>query len=117
MGVRYGKGANEREDKPLITSIPAPSPNLQFAMTVQNNFSAQNTITLLPNGTVTALLWDGHFHTIPSMNFRGGPDVNFTSIAASEDAMIYGLSNDEILQYEPDTSDIYTYNYVGRVYP
>ncbi|KAI1451518.1 hypothetical protein F4805DRAFT_93799 [Annulohypoxylon moriforme] len=104
-------------DKALIQSLPAPSPNLQFAMTVQNNFGSQTTMALLPNGTVTALLWDGHFRTIPSFNFRGGPEVNFTSIAASEDAMIYGISNDEILQYEPLQGDIYSYVYVGRVYP
>ncbi|KAI1214626.1 uncharacterized protein F4807DRAFT_3791 [Annulohypoxylon truncatum] len=110
-------GGDWISDNSLIKSLPAPSPNLQFAMTVQKNFSEQTTMALLPNGTVTALLWDGRFHAIPSINFRGGPDVNFTSIAASEDAMIYGISGDEILQYEPDQTDIYSYVYVGRVYP
>ncbi|KAI0883218.1 uncharacterized protein GGS22DRAFT_37526 [Annulohypoxylon maeteangense] len=114
--MMYTKGSWV-SDRSLITSLPAPSPNLQFAMTVQKNFTVQTTMSLLPNGTVTALLWDGHFRPIPSFNFRGGPEVNFTSIAATEDAMIYGFSNDEILQYEPDEDDIYSYVYVGRVYP
>ncbi|KAI2464884.1 hypothetical protein F4781DRAFT_51556 [Annulohypoxylon bovei var. microspora] len=104
-------------DGSLIESIPPPAPNLQFAMTVQNNFTETTTMALLPNGTVTALLWAGHFRPIPRIDFRGGPEVNFSAIAASEDAMIYGISGDEVLQYKPDEADIFSYVYVGRVYP
>ncbi|KAI1104869.1 hypothetical protein F4804DRAFT_331851 [Jackrogersella minutella] len=101
----------------LIEALPPPGPNVQFAMTVRNNFTVTNTLSLLPNGTVTALWWGGHFQSIPAINFRSGPDVNFTAISAGEDVMIYGISNDEILQYEPDKSNISNYVYVGRVYP
>ncbi|KAI1414565.1 hypothetical protein F5Y13DRAFT_158804 [Hypoxylon sp. FL1857] len=104
-------------DGSLINNIPPPSPSLQFAVTLMNNFTQTMFFTLLPNGTVTALWWGGHFRSIPSINFHSGPQVNFTAIAASEDSMFYGISNDEVLQYRPDDTDLSSFVYVETVYP
>ncbi|KAI1391496.1 uncharacterized protein F4822DRAFT_396925 [Hypoxylon trugodes] len=101
----------------LIENLPPPSSTLQFTGTLMNNFTETMFLALLPNGTVTALWWGGHFTSIPSINFRGGPTVNFTAISTSEDAMFYGISNDEVLQYAPDESNLFSFVYVGRVYP
>lgn len=90
---------------------------MQFAITLMNNFTETMFLSLLPDGTVKAKWWGGHFTDIPSINFRGGPLVNFTAIAASEDAMFYGISNDEVLQYQPDDTDLFSFVYVGKVYP
>ncbi|KAI1135715.1 hypothetical protein F5Y05DRAFT_169448 [Hypoxylon sp. FL0543] len=105
-------------DGSLIEAIPPPQPTLQFAATLMNNFTETMFLALLPNGTVAALWWGGHFRSIPSVAFRSGPAaVNFTAIAASEDGMLYGIYNDEVLQYAPDDADLASFVYVGRVYP
>ncbi|KAF3056256.1 hypothetical protein GL218_06628 [Daldinia childiae] len=106
-------------DLDLIDNIPTPEPSLQFAITLLNDFSLPMFLALLPNGTVSGMWWTGtHFESIPSFNFNGGPSsVNFTAISATEEAMFYGISNDEVLQYEPDPEDLFSFKYVGRVYP
>ncbi|KAI0833034.1 hypothetical protein F5Y06DRAFT_184891 [Hypoxylon sp. FL0890] len=104
-------------DGSLIDSIPPPSPSLQFTVTLMENFTQTMFLTLLPNGTVTALWWGGHFRSIPSITFHSGPSVNFTAISASEDSMLYGISNDEVLLYQPDEADLSSFVFVERVYP
>lgn len=103
----------------LIDDIPTPQPSLQFAITLLDDFSLPMFLALLPNGTVSGMWWSGtHFESIQSFNFNGGPSsVNFTAISATEEAMFYGISNDEVLQYEPDPEDLFSFKYVGRVYP
>lgn len=59
----------------------------------------------------------GDSRFIPSLNFVGGPPVNFSAISTTEDAMLYGISNDEVLEYKPDDSDPSNFVYVGRVFP
>ncbi|KAI0849043.1 hypothetical protein F5Y00DRAFT_72603 [Daldinia vernicosa] len=109
---------NEWEpDGLLIEGLPPPSPNLQFAVMLMENFTQTMFLTLRPNGTVSALWWGGHFTSIPSVDFRGGPSVNFTAISAGEDSVFYGISGDEVLQYEPDPLDLFSFTYVSRVYP
>lgn len=56
-------------------------------------------------------------NTISSFQFNSGPDANFTAIAMTPDAMFYGISNGEVLEYSLDTSDPSKFNYVGRVFP
>ncbi|OTB13695.1 hypothetical protein K445DRAFT_368515 [Daldinia sp. EC12] len=102
----------------LIEDLPLPSRNLQFAIILMENWTQTMFLALRPNGTVSALWWGGHFTSIPSVNFRGGPSSpNFTAISAGEDSMFYGISNDEVLQYEPDPDDLFSFAYVGRVHP
>ncbi|KAI1798895.1 hypothetical protein F4811DRAFT_151623 [Daldinia bambusicola] len=104
----------------LIGNIPTPQPKLQFAITLLDDFNKPMFLVLLPNGTVSGKLVAGTYSTsIPSFNFNGGPlpSPNFTAIAATEEAMLYGISNDEVLQYELDPADPFSLKYVGRVYP
>ncbi|KAF2964599.1 hypothetical protein GQX73_g8983 [Xylaria multiplex] len=101
-------------------SLPAPSPTLQFAITRLDNFAAIIFLALLPNGTVTGDYWHRTLEKwieIPSVEFRDGPDVNFSAIATSEEAMFYGISTDEILQYSVDAEDPSVFNFIERVYP
>ncbi|KAI0110773.1 hypothetical protein GGR51DRAFT_75953 [Nemania sp. FL0031] len=101
-------------------AFPVPSPALQFAMSRLDDFAAIVFLALLPNGTVRGEYFPrgGTFIEIPSVDFRGNPSpVNFSAIAASEDATFYGISADEILQYSINATDPSIFNFVERVYP
>ncbi|KAJ8107240.1 hypothetical protein ONZ43_g6797 [Nemania bipapillata] len=101
-------------------SLPAPSPNLQFAITRLDNFAAIVFLALLPNGTVTGeyyLKSQSKFVEILSVEFRNGPSANFSAIATSEEAIFYGISGDEILQYSVDSEDPSVFNFMEVVYP
>ncbi|TRX91679.1 hypothetical protein FHL15_007461 [Xylaria flabelliformis] len=99
-------------------SLPGPSPTLQFAISTLDHFESPVFLCLLPNGTVTGEYWRSGFVSIHRVEFRGGPDtVNFSAIAASEEAMFYGVSNDEILQYSITATDPSIFQFVERVYP
>lgn len=91
-------------------------------------------LILLPDGIVTGVYWDDGWHTIPRIDFRGGPSspgsgsesdssaVKFSAIAAGEDAVLYGITGDQVLAYESaangDTEvDVSVFTYVDRVYP
>ncbi|KAI8625025.1 hypothetical protein F5Y19DRAFT_280121 [Xylariaceae sp. FL1651] len=99
--------------------LPAPSSSLKFAITVLDSFATTVFLALLPNGTVTGEYYRGHgFTEVPSIEFRSGPaSVNFSAIAASEDAMFYGISGDEILQYKVNESDPSIFEFVEKIYP
>ncbi|KAI8958918.1 hypothetical protein F5Y11DRAFT_21010 [Daldinia sp. FL1419] len=104
----------------LIDALAAPQPNLQFAITLMKDFNQPVFLTLLPNGTVSAMWWTGHHFqsSSPSVEFKGGPSSpNFTAISGSEDSMFYGISDGQVLQYEVDVSDPFTFTYSSRVYP
>ncbi|GAW17978.1 hypothetical protein ANO14919_074470 [Xylariales sp. No.14919] len=97
--------------------LPAPSPTLQFAITLLDNFRTVVFLALLPNGTVTGQYYRETFVDIPSVHFRGGPSgVNFTAVATSEEAMFYGISQGQILQYRIDDTDPSVFDFVGSVY-
>ncbi|KAI1116723.1 hypothetical protein F5Y14DRAFT_406368 [Nemania sp. NC0429] len=100
------------------TTLPAPSPRLQFAITLLDNLRTIVFLALLPNGTVTGEYFRVTFVTIPSVEFRGGPsNLNFTAIATSEEAMFYGISQDEIHQYSVNDEDPSVFDYVEKVFP
>ncbi|KAI0435276.1 hypothetical protein F5Y09DRAFT_293539 [Xylaria sp. FL1042] len=99
-------------------TLPAPSPTLQFAITLLDNFRTIVFLALLPNGTVTGSYYRHQFIPIPSVNFRGGPsNLNFTAIAASEEGVFYGISQDEISQYRVNDTDPSVFEFIDRVYP
>ncbi|KAI0545134.1 hypothetical protein F4679DRAFT_486624 [Xylaria curta] len=109
-----------KDDGPLLhdTSLPPPSPTLQFAISTLDHFATPVFLCLLPNGAVTGEYWRKGFISIQRVEFRGGPaTVNFSAIAASEEAMFYGVSNDEILQYSINATDPSIFQFVDRVYP
>ncbi|KAI0101700.1 hypothetical protein GGR51DRAFT_574524 [Nemania sp. FL0031] len=103
------------------TNLPPPSPKVQFAISTLDNFNSPIFMSLLPDGSVTCEMWKailGHWIGIPSVEFRGGPStVNFSAIAATEEAMLYGVSGDQILQYSISNTDPPQFDYVGTVYP
>lgn len=91
---------------------------LQFAITLLDNFRTVVFLALLPNGTVAGSYYRRHFVSIPAVEFRGGPsDLNFTAIATSEEAIFYGISNDEIHQYSVDHTNPSVFEYVEMIYP
>ncbi|KAI1337542.1 hypothetical protein F5Y15DRAFT_389575 [Xylariaceae sp. FL0016] len=107
--------SNERATT-LLSDIPEPTTRQQFAATKWDNWNQALYLALLPDGTVRGNHWDGStMNSLTSISFNDGPDVNFTAIAMTPDAMLYGISNDEILEYSLDTSDPSQFNYIGKV--
>lgn len=83
-----------------------------------DNFRVVVFLALLPNGTVTGSYFRVDFVMISSVEFRGGPsNLNFTAIATSEEAMFYGISQDEIHQYSINDTDPSVFDYVEKVFP
>ncbi|KAK6955674.1 hypothetical protein Daesc_003317 [Daldinia eschscholtzii] len=110
-------GADKRVTE-LQEDIPLPSPSQQFAATRWDNWNQALYLGLCSDGKTEGNHWDGKkMNSISSFQFKSGPKTNFTAIAMSPDAMFYGISNNEILEYSLDTSDPSNFNYVGRVYP
>ncbi|KAI1322556.1 hypothetical protein F5Y16DRAFT_404339 [Xylariaceae sp. FL0255] len=100
--------------------IPAPEPRFQFAMSGLDNFYSTLFMALLPNGTVTSDLWrngEREFFPTLTVDFLGGPSVNFSAIAATEEAMFYGVSGDQILQYSMSNQNPPQFNFVESIYP
>ncbi|KAI2772099.1 hypothetical protein F4815DRAFT_418991 [Daldinia loculata] len=110
-------GADQKVTE-LQDGIPLPAPSQQFAATRWDNWNQALYLGLLQGGKTEGSHWDGkQMNPISSFQFKSGPETNFTAIAMSPDAMFYGISNNEILEYSLDTSDPSNFNYVGRVYP
>ncbi|KAI2624595.1 hypothetical protein GGS26DRAFT_564333 [Hypomontagnella submonticulosa] len=102
----------------LQADIPLPAPSQQFAASRWDSWNQALYIALLRTGEIQGNHWDGKQMTnIGEFKFNSGPEINFTAVAMSPDAMFYGISNDEILEYSLDTSDPSNFNYVGRVFP
>ncbi|KAI0206118.1 hypothetical protein F4808DRAFT_447956 [Astrocystis sublimbata] len=102
--------------------LPAPSSQLQFAISTTDSFYSPVFLGLLPNGTVTCEYYKGsqkNFISVPVVQFRGGPSaVNFSAIAASEEGLFYGISNDGILEYSIEaTARTANFYFVQTVYP
>ncbi|KAI1206148.1 uncharacterized protein F4807DRAFT_440053 [Annulohypoxylon truncatum] len=110
-------GADQRVTE-LQSGIPLPAPSQQFAITKWDSWNQALYLSLLQGGTLKGNHWDGKtMSNISSFNFKSGPDTNFTSIAMTPDAMFYGISNNQIIEYSLDTTDPSTFNYVGVVFP
>lgn len=61
--------------------------------------------------------WDGSkYNPISNTTFASGPSVNFSTIATTVDAMFYGVSGDQILEYSITQSDPSTFKYSGVVF-
>ncbi|KAI0169684.1 hypothetical protein GGR52DRAFT_573740 [Hypoxylon sp. FL1284] len=106
------------DDGLWIHNIPGPTAQLQFAMTLLDNFKQTMKLALLPNGTVSAVWWGGYPLTIPSVTFLGGPAAaNFTALAVSEDAIMYAVAGDRVLEYAPYAADLTKWEFSGVVYP
>ncbi|KAI1802354.1 hypothetical protein F4811DRAFT_405424 [Daldinia bambusicola] len=109
--------ADERVTE-LQTDIPIPAPSQQFAATRWDHWNQALYLGLLSNGKTEGSHWDGKkMNSISSFQFKLGPETNFTAIAMTPDAMFYGISNNQILEYSLNTSDPSNFNFVGRAYP
>ncbi|XDG03741.1 hypothetical protein ABKA04_003356 [Annulohypoxylon sp. FPYF3050] len=110
-------GADQRVTE-LQSGIPLPATSQQFAITKWDSWNQALYLSLLQGGSIKGNHWDGKtMNSISSFNFKSGPDTNFTSIAMTPDAMFYGISNNQIVEYSLDTTDPSTFNYVGVVFP
>ncbi|OTB06148.1 hypothetical protein M426DRAFT_259536 [Hypoxylon sp. CI-4A] len=98
----------------VIETLLPPSSILQFAAIPRNDFTDIVFLTLFSHVTVSS---GDPLQPIPIHLYSGPSSVNFTAIATSEDSMLYGISNDEILQYTPEDSELSTFAFVERVYP
>ncbi|KAI0134510.1 hypothetical protein BJ170DRAFT_203191 [Xylariales sp. AK1849] len=102
----------------IISGIPLPASSQHSAVTKWNTWDKNLCYTLSADGTMKGVWWTyGNHNALPNIAFDGGPNTNFSAIAMTTDAMFYGLSNDEILEYTIDSSDPSTLHFVGKVYP
>ncbi|OTA98796.1 hypothetical protein M426DRAFT_28118 [Hypoxylon sp. CI-4A] len=109
--------SNDRQTT-LQSSIPLPASKQQFAVTKWDSWTQALYLALLDGGELEGSYFDGSTRkSLTSFSFNDGPDTNFTAIAMSPNAMFYGISNNEILEYSVDTSNPSNFNYVGRVFP
>lgn len=72
---------------------------------------------LKSDGSITGQIIGQNNRSISTIEIEGGPSVNFTTIATTLDAMLYGISNDTIFEYSISQSDPSVLTYVGTVYP
>jgi hypothetical protein len=102
----------------MTVNVPTPPGGPQVAGTAFNAFSETYYLTLLPNGTlIGALYQDSKLTQFPNIKFSKDPPAKFSSIAMTNDARMYGITNDTILEYSIDRSDLSTLRYEGQVYP
>ncbi|KAI1772247.1 hypothetical protein F4818DRAFT_180336 [Hypoxylon cercidicola] len=94
-------------------------PTSQLIGTAPSNYTQQYFLELLPNGTVAGLILNDTevVSTYQAVEFTSGPSIHFSSIATTVDSTFYGISNDEILEYQMNPSNPGSFNYVGIVYP
>jgi hypothetical protein len=101
----------------VFSDLPSPSSGLEFAMTVFKAWSNVLFVALMPSGSLESNWWDGSkFNSIADTQLASGPAVNFSTIAMTNDAMFYGISDDQILEYSIGQSNPATFNYVGIVF-
>ncbi|KAI1876221.1 uncharacterized protein JN550_001717 [Neoarthrinium moseri] len=106
----------------IIPDLPLPAESQHVAVTKWGSWSKTLSYTSMADGTVKGSWWDGPqgstVNALSSIRFDGGPaTANFSAIAATLDAMFYGIMGDEVHEYSVDSSDAATLHYVGRVYP
>lgn len=102
----------------LIGTIPDPSRTQHFAATMWDNWSNYLYLALLDGGEMAGSHYDGSkMNSLSEINFSGGPDRDFEAISMTTDAMLYAISNDEILEYSVDTSFPSNLRFVGKVFP
>lgn len=102
----------------MLSELPIPPSTPDFVATQLNHWTEALFLAFLSNGTVTGSRYDGEKTTlIPKITFSQDPPAKFSSVAMTTDAMLYGITNDQILEYSVDSSDPSKLNYVGKVFP
>ncbi|KAI0890404.1 uncharacterized protein GGS22DRAFT_183749 [Annulohypoxylon maeteangense] len=109
---------NWKEDDGTIIDDVDPLKTRQFAATTMKNFTQSFFVSLSTDGSITGSRWDGKaYNAVPEITFAQGQSTNFSAIAMTEDAMFYGISEDQIWEYSVDTTDPSTFTLAGKVYP
>ncbi|XDG06802.1 hypothetical protein ABKA04_006417 [Annulohypoxylon sp. FPYF3050] len=107
-----------KEDDGTIIDDVDPLKTRQFAAMPMNNFTQSFFVSLSNDGSLTGAKWDGNAYTaVPKITFAQGESTNFSAIAMTEDAMFYGISDDQVWEYSVDTSDPSNFTLAGKVYP
>ncbi|KAK9419154.1 hypothetical protein SUNI508_01131 [Seiridium unicorne] len=73
---------------------------------------------LFSNGSVVGKHYDpdlGNWHNQAELNLVDSPQTNFSTIAMTADARLYGISNGMIHEYDMDGDDPYTFHWLGAV--
>jgi hypothetical protein len=89
-----------------LATLGAPETVVQYETMISSD-PAQNfdplRLALLSNGTLLGgypdAFGDPATQRMLPVNVSAGPAINFTAFSTSDDARIYGLSGDEILEY------------------
>ncbi|ORY60983.1 uncharacterized protein BCR38DRAFT_497138 [Pseudomassariella vexata] len=110
------------QNRTVNHEIPFLSPITQFAIASWDNWTSYLYLALFSNGTIM-----GHFDRagaqrsqtgiLSSMGLSSGPSTTFSAIATTPDAVFYGISADQILEYSSDIAEPSILKYVGVVYP
>ncbi|KAI2467233.1 hypothetical protein F4781DRAFT_322472 [Annulohypoxylon bovei var. microspora] len=109
---------NWKEDDGTILQDVDPLQTRQFAATTMNNFTEALFVTLSNDGSIAGARWDGNsYSAVPKITLAQGQSTNFSAIAMTEDAMFYGVSDDQIWEYSVDTSDPSAFTLASKVYP
>ncbi|KAH9907724.1 hypothetical protein F4778DRAFT_445010 [Xylariomycetidae sp. FL2044] len=106
-------------DTQLIADVPAQATDQQFAATKLGNWRQSLYVALLGDGTVKGNYYDGRkYNVLSSISFADGPvdDPKFSAIAMTDDAMFYGIVDDQILEYQVDAADPSQLKFVGVVF-
>ncbi|KAI1461996.1 hypothetical protein F4805DRAFT_453228 [Annulohypoxylon moriforme] len=107
-----------KEDDGTILDDVDPLETRQFAVATMNNFTESFFVSLSTDGSIKGARWDGNAYTaVPDITFAQAQSTNFSAIAMTEDAMFYGISDDQIWEYSVDTSDPSTFTFASKVYP
>lgn len=89
----------------------------RFAATQLNHWADTLYMFLASDGSIMGQAIGENNRSISKIDIQGGPTVNFTTFATTLDAMLYGISNDTILEYSISQLDPPVLTYVGTVYP
>jgi hypothetical protein len=102
-----------------MRNVPMPASLEHMAASKWRDWATALNYVLLSNGTMRGTWWDVDSTTsLNTITLSGAPDnVNFTNIAMTDDAVLFGVSGDEILEFSVDDSDPSTLHYVGKVFP
>lgn len=98
-----------------IQSAALPSQQNNYAATQFNNWRDAIFLSLLADGSLQGVWTEGVSTT---MSLLGGPEgVKFRAIAFTLDARFYGISGDEIQEWELDAKDPSILHYIGNIWP
>lgn len=102
--------------KPIIQNVPSPSDELQLVQAPVTNANYLF-LALVPNGTVVGTRYVKTFLPLPCVTFAGGPNANFTAVAATSNNFFYGIYNDKVYEYTINPDNLGEFSYSSVIYP